>query len=135
MKKVLLLGMLVVAACGKGGGPSDAEVTEAVVKVAKASQGFADLTGNTWPCGAMNAPIRDVAKVEVVQRAEKNEKEAYIPIQAKITGTCMAQFPRCGADKNSLCPPAATEFTTEKPVAFRLKKDDFGKWSAEKGGP
>ncbi|WP_148313551.1 hypothetical protein [Sorangium cellulosum] len=104
-------------------------MTGAVTKAAKESRGFADLTGGTSPCGVMNAPITEVKKVEVVERGQ--EKEGYAPVKATITGTCMAQFPRCGADKNSLCPPAPTEFTT-KPLAFRLKKDDYGKWSAEK---
>jgi len=73
-----------------------------------------------------------VAKVEVLQRGEPNEKEGYLPVRTKITGTCEAQFARWGASKNDLCPPEATEFTTEKPIAFRLKRDDYGKWMAEK---
>jgi len=134
MKKRFFLGILVaLAACRKGGGPSDAEVSEAVTTAAKEAKGFADLTGSTWPCGMMNAPIVKVAKVEIRERGAKNEKEGYIPIKATIAGTCMAQFARCGADKNSLCPPAETEFTMEEAIAFRLRRDDYGKWIAEKG--
>jgi hypothetical protein len=131
MKTSFFLGVLVVvvAACGKGG-PSDAEITAAVQQAAEKSRGFADLTGDTWPCGAMNAPIKKVSKVEVAERGE--DREGYVPVKVKISGTCMAQFPKCGASKNELCPEAPTEFTTDKPVAFRLKKDDYGKWTAEK---
>ncbi|WP_170228852.1 hypothetical protein [Polyangium fumosum] len=131
MKKQFFLGILLaIAACGKGGGPSDAEVSEAVTEAAKSSEGYAPLTGtHSGPCGVMKGPITKVAKVEITQRGEMNEQERYVPVTVTISGTCMAQFPRCGS---GLCPPEPTEFTTAKPVAFKVKKNDEGKWIAEK---
>lgn len=74
--------------------------------------------------------ITEMTKVEVAERGE--QKESYWPVKVNVSGTCMAQFPRCGSDKKQLCPPEPTKFTTEKPVALRLRKDDFGKWKADR---
>ena len=117
-----------LGACGKGG-PADSDVVAAVTDVAKASEGYSPFTGTTsGPCGVMHGPITEVTKVEVVERGE--QKDGHASVKVNVSGTCMAQFPRCGSNKNQLCPPEPTKFTTEKPMAFRLKQDDFGKWKA-----
>jgi len=120
---------IALGACGKGG-PTDDELTVAVTETAKASSGYGPFTGTTsGPCGVMQAPITEVTKVEEVERGE--QKEGYLPVKVNVSGTCMAQFPRCGADNNHICPPEPTKFTTRDPVALRLRKDDFGKWKAD----
>jgi hypothetical protein len=125
------------------GGPSDQEIAGAVTQAAKDSKGYNDLVklvpedarrgnGVTRNCGVMAGPISEVTAVEVTQRGEPNEKEGYVPVMVKLTGKCNAEKPNCGEDKNHLCPAVVEDFVSPE-LPFRLRKDDYGKWTAQPG--
>lgn len=128
--------LIVSLSTGCKGGPSDADISDAVTttKVPSAAlketwfqQGGAK-DGDT-DCGIEHGPIKRVTKVEVVQRGEKNEKAGYFPVKVKIAGICMAVYPTCGPTENDACPPKEKEFGIA--VSLKLRKDDYGKWLVE----
>lgn len=127
VRVLLLLAIVgILGACTSG--PSESDIKTAVSKLVTDSEGINKLTGQNT-CGVAKGPVTEVTTVDVIERGEKNEKGSYWPLKIKVTGTCHAQMPNCGDDKNQLCPPEASQFDGVD-LEVRITKDDFGKYVA-----
>jgi uncharacterized coiled-coil protein SlyX len=97
--------------------PSDDEIKSALVEK------FRKDVPATWAGSLMGGKNGVLSSIEILQIGNYNDQYRYWPMKIRVKGTCDADF-IMKTEKRSF----------DKTGDFKIKQDDYGKWTAELEG-